>query len=101
MIYFTQLIYIVEGQESVFDQFESIALPAIARYNGQLLLRIRPTAESFVELHLPPPYELHLVSFENESDFTSFTQDAERQRFLHLKEQSIREAWLIKGQRIA
>ena len=42
MIYLTQLIYIKEGQEEVFHQFEDIAIPAISKYNGRLLLRVRP-----------------------------------------------------------
>ena len=29
MIYITQLIYINEGQEHVFDQFEDVAIPII------------------------------------------------------------------------
>lgn len=37
MIYITQLIYIVEGREDIFDQFESVAIPIIAKYNGELL----------------------------------------------------------------
>ena len=43
MIYITQLIYIKQGQEEVFDEFESIAIPIISKYNGKLLFRIRPT----------------------------------------------------------
>jgi hypothetical protein len=27
MIFITQLIYIIDGQEEVFDEFESIAIP--------------------------------------------------------------------------
>jgi hypothetical protein len=36
MIYLTQLIYIQEGQESIFHQFEDIAIPIIPKYNGQI-----------------------------------------------------------------
>lgn len=42
MIFITQLIYIKEGQEAVFHQFEEIAIPAILKYKGQLLLQVRP-----------------------------------------------------------
>jgi len=41
MIYITQLIYIKDGQESVFHQFEDVAIPLISKYNGRLMLRIR------------------------------------------------------------
>ena len=43
MFFITQLIYIKQGQEKVFDQFEEIAMPLISKYNGRLLLRVRPT----------------------------------------------------------
>ena len=56
MIYITQLIYIVPGQEKVFDDFESIAIPLIAKYNGRLLLRVRPDDDSYIEDHFGKPY---------------------------------------------
>jgi uncharacterized protein (DUF1330 family) len=97
MIYLTQLIYIKEGQESIFHQFEDIAIPAILKYHGRLLLRVRPDGPSFVEDHIGRPYEIHLVEFETEQDFHNFTQDEERKKFLHLKEQSVKSILLIKG----
>jgi len=100
MIFITQLVYIKEGQESVFDQFEDIAIPTISKYNGRLLLRIRPTENSFIENHIDKPYEIHLVEFAAEQDFENFKQDEERKEFLHLKEQSIKSALLIKGVKI-
>lgn len=98
MIYFTQLIYINAGFESVFNEFEAIAIPTISKYNGELLLRIRPGSEAFIEGSFEQPYEIHFVSFKEEQDFINFAMDAERKKFLHLKEQSIRSSILIKGQ---
>ena len=97
MIFFTQLIYIKEGQEAVFHQFEDIAIPTISKYNGRLLLRIRPTEDTMIEATVERPYEVHLVEFDSEDDFVNFSKDEERKRFLHLKEQSIRSVVLIKG----
>lgn len=97
MIYITQVIYIHPRQETVFDEFERVAIPAIARHKGQLLFRIRPTAESFIENTVEPPYEIHLVRFASQQDFDSFKQDEERRQFLHLKEQAIRASLLIQG----
>jgi len=97
MVFITQLIYIQEGQAHVFDQFEDIAIPAIPKYNGQLLLRIRPDAASFIEANIEKPYEIHLAAFATNNDFENFMQDEERKQFLHLKEQSIRSVTLIKG----
>jgi uncharacterized protein (DUF1330 family) len=97
MIYITQLIYLKEGQELIFDEFESIAIPIISKYNGQLLFRVRPLENAFIETNIEKPYEIHLVSFENEIDFENFKHDEERKQFLHLKEQSIKASILIQG----
>lgn len=95
MIYLTQLIYIKPGQEKVFEAFEAVAIPLITRYRGQLLLRIRPDA--VIDGAAPPPYEIHLVSFPEHSDFEAFGKDPERASFLHLKEASVDRIVLIKG----
>ncbi|MEO7834826.1 MAG: DUF1330 domain-containing protein [Ginsengibacter sp.] len=100
MLYITQLIYIKEGQEKVFDQFEDIAIPTILKYNGQLLLRVRPTENAFIESNIEKQYEIHLVEFTTENDFDNFMKDKERKRFLLLKEQSIKSVTLIKGTKI-
>ena len=97
MIYITQLVYIKEGQENIFHQFEDIAIPTILKYNGKLLLRIRPAENNFIEHHIDKPYEIHLVEFYTEQDFKNFMQDEERKKFLHLKEQSIKASILFKG----
>src|SRR5687768_18579352 len=100
MIYITQLIYIKEGQEDIFNQFESVAIPIISKYNGRLLLRIRPTENSFIETNMDHPYEIHLVDFDTEHDFENFKRDEERKKFLHLKEQSIKTSILILGSKL-
>ena len=100
MLFITQLIYIIEGQEAIFHQFEDIAIPAISRYNGRLLLRVRPDANSFIEHTIDKPYEIHLVEFDTEQDFKNFMQDEERKKFLHLKEQSIKASILIQGTKL-
>ena len=100
MIYITQLVYILDGQEKIFHQFEEIAIPIISKYNGRLLLRVRPDDSSFIENHIDRPYEIHLVEFDSEQDFKNFSQDEERKRFLHLKEQSIKASILIQGTKL-
>jgi uncharacterized protein (DUF1330 family) len=100
MIYITQLIYIKQGQEAVFDEFESVAIPIISKYNGRLLFRIRPTTETIIERNGDSPYEVHLTEFDSEADFQNFLKDEERKKFLHLKEQSIEVSVLIKGEKI-
>jgi len=100
LILITQLIYIINGQEKVFDEFESTAIPAISKYNGRLLLRVRPEENNFIESHIDKPYEIHLVEFETRKDFDNFLQDEERKKFLHLKNQSVKEVILIQGKKL-
>jgi len=100
MIYITQLVYIRQGQENVFHQFEDIAIPAISRYNGRLLFRIRPTESTFIEHNIEKPYEIHLVEFDTEQDFENFQNDEERKKFLRLKDQSMKSVLLIKGTKL-
>jgi hypothetical protein len=97
MIYLTQLVYVHPGKEDVFHQFEDIAIPLIAKHHGELILRLRPNAESVVASAIEVPYEVHVVRFENEEDLGNFMRDDERQRFLHLKNESIRASLLVKG----
>ena len=97
MIYITQLIYIIDGQEAVFHQFEDIAIPTILKYNGRLTLRIRPNESSIIESNIEKPYEIHLVEFDTQQDFDHFKKDEERKKFLHLKQHSIKSTILIQG----
>lgn len=97
MIYITQLIYIKDGEEDVFNEFEAIAIPSILRYNGRLTLRLRPDEKSVIENNIKVPYEIHLVEFDSQEDFDRFKMDEERKKFLHLKEQSIESTILIQG----
>ena len=100
MIYITQLIYIKEGQEKLFHEFEDIAIPIISKYNGRLLLRIRPSEESYIESGIDKPYEIHLVEFDTEKDFENFMVDEERKKYVHMKDQSIRSSVLIQGKKL-
>jgi uncharacterized protein (DUF1330 family) len=100
MIHITQLIFVIEGQETVFDEFESVAIPIISKYNGRLLFRVRPPKESYIESQIEKPYEIHLVEFGVVEDFQNFMKDEERKQFLHLKEQSIKSSILYLGQKL-
>lgn len=100
MIHLTQLIYVKEGKEEIFHEFEEIAIPTILRYNGRLTLRIRPQDNAVIENTIKVPYEIHLVEFDSQDDFENFKMDEERKKFLHLKDQSIESAILIQGVRL-
>lgn len=100
MIYITQLIYIVPGEEKTFDEFESVAIPIISRYNGRMLFRVRPTGNAFIQCSSEKPYEIHLVEFDSQEDFDNFKKDEERKKFLHLKDKSIRTSVMIQGTKL-
>lgn len=100
MIWLTQLIYVKEGEEKTFDAFEAVAIPLIAKHRGKLLMRYRPRAEDVIDGTLEKPYEIHVVTFDDDADLQAFFRDEERKQMLHLKEQSVREVVLIKGSKV-
>ena len=97
LLYLTQLVYVNPGKESMFDSFEDVAIPLIAKHRGELLLRVRPTKDSIIAAGIDVPYEIHFVRFRNEDDFEKFSEDDVRQQVLHLKDQSVRAVILVKG----
>ncbi|MGI8423208.1 MAG: DUF1330 domain-containing protein [Chloroflexota bacterium] len=100
MIILTQLVYVHPGKERAFDEFEALAIPLIARHRGHLMLRIRPTQESVVVSKVEVPYEIHVVRFESDDDFTRFAANPERREFLHLRDESVRATLRVKGTEI-
>lgn len=74
-----------------------MAIPIISKYNGRMLLRVRPADSAFIEVDMEKPYEIHLVEFDSENDFRNFMKDEERKKFLHLKEQAIKASVLYQG----
>jgi antibiotic biosynthesis monooxygenase (ABM) superfamily enzyme len=101
LVYVIQLVYVKPGQERTFEEFEAVAIPLIAKYRGELLLRVRPGQESIIESTIDAPYEIHVVSFQSEDDFERFKRDEDRKKYLHLKEQSISKVLLIQGNALA
>lgn len=100
MIFFTQLIYIRNGQEDIFSQFEAIAIPLISKHNGRLLLRVRPDDASYIACNMEKPYEIHFGGFNSEDDLDNFLKDEERQKFIHLKRRSIKSSLIIYGKQL-
>lgn len=96
MITITQFVYVREGKEDIFHKFESLVLPLLSKYNGKLLLRLRTNEAQLIEGELEVPYEVHLVSFENESDFAAYASDQVREQSLYLKEESVAKVLMVK-----
>jgi len=97
MVYLTQLVYVRPGEEETFLQFEDVVLPLLAKYEGELLLRLRPTADSVVEAAIEVPYELHFLRFASEERLAQYGRDPERQRVLDLKDRSLRASLVVQG----
>jgi uncharacterized protein (DUF1330 family) len=97
MIVVTQLLYVEAGREADFLAFESIVLPLLPRYGGELLLRLRPDASSFVAGTREAPYEIHLVQFPDEDALARYLADPSRLAAVHLKDRSVRGTLVTKG----
>jgi hypothetical protein len=98
MIYLTQLVYVHEGREAAFHEFEDIVLPLLGKYGGELLLRLRPDRAAVIGGSLEPPYEVHVVRFASEEDLRRYAGDELRQRSLRLKDESVRSTLVITGE---
>ena len=97
MLYYTQIIFLKEGQEDVFNEFEEHVLPLLSRHNGELLYRVRPERAAVIATGWGYPYEIHLVSFLTKADFEAYRDDKERIKYMPLKNQSVERMLLIEG----
>jgi hypothetical protein len=97
MLYVTQLVYTKSGEEQAFHAFEDVALSRMAKYGGELLLRVRPTPETVIAASIDIPYEIHFVRFKSEDDLDLFLNDDERQKVLPMKDRSVAAQIVVKG----
>ncbi len=74
MVYYTQLIFVKQGSEDAFNAFEEKVLPLLKDHNGELVYRIRPGQDSFIETSRELPYEIHLVTFNSKADFETLQE---------------------------
>ncbi len=100
MIFITQIIHIHPNKEKEFLEFEDFAIPLMAEYGGKMIHRIRPAKENFVN-HLTDalPYEVHILSFPNEQNLDQFIKDPRRLSYVHLKNESVKTSFMIKGKK--
>lgn len=85
MIYLTMILFVKDGKEDIFHQFEELAIPLLKDYKGKLIYRLKPTKESYISHEDELPYEIHFLSFESEEDFLNFAKDERRKEFYILK----------------
>ena len=87
MIYITQLIFVKQGKEDIFIQFEEFAIPLMEAYGGKMIYRLRPGNEAYISRAKNPPYEIQFISFDSEIDLHNFMQDEQRLEFMQLNPQ--------------
>jgi uncharacterized protein (DUF1330 family) len=97
MLYYTQLVFVHEGQEATFEDFEVHVLPLLGRHGGQLLYRVRPGRPAVLETAIDYPYEIHLVAFPARADFEAYRDDPERMQYTPFKDKSVGKVMLIEG----
>ncbi|MDO5969152.1 hypothetical protein Q4Q35_04960 [Flavivirga aquimarina] len=100
MIYLTALMFVKEGKEEVFNEYESFVLPLLNNYSGKLIYRIRPNEKSYITAAEETPYEIHFISFKTNEDFIRFVNDEKRKSFENLKEEAIKSSFIVKGEKL-
>lgn len=101
MIYLTVLLFVKEGKESVFQEYENSVLSILKEYSGVLIHRLKPTHENYIgDSTEEQPYEIHLISFPTDKDFKNYIQDSKRISFNHLKDESLRCSYIYKGEKL-
>ena len=77
-----------------------IIKPDYEKYNGKIIHRLRPPKEAYISSSEEQPYEIHFISFDSENDLAEFLKDDTRQKFMHLKNESVQSSLLIKGEKM-
>ena len=86
-------LYINEGREQEFDQFETAAAQVMKRYGGGIDRRIKIALSAADD----QPYEIHVVSFPDERSFQNYRSDPDLQALSDLRTKAIRETKLWFG----
>src|SRR6266851_5129744 len=86
-------LYIYDGREAEFEEFESAAARAMKRYGGAIDRRIRctPSADN------SQPYEVHVVTFPDAQAFERYRADDELKGLADLRARAIRATTVWSG----
>jgi uncharacterized protein (DUF1330 family) len=80
------VLYVNEGQEAAFAQFEAIAADIMRSHGGRIARAVR-CAE--VSSGARAPYEIHLVEFPSEEAFLGYRRDSRLAAHSGLRAQAI------------
>jgi|TARA_B110000977_G_scaffold197563_1_gene280411 hypothetical protein len=65
-----------------------------------MIYRIKPTQDVFITANEEVSCEIHFLSFPDDYSLQNFLKDEGRTSFVHLKNESIRTSYIIKGEKL-
>ena len=98
-VYLTLLVYLREGKESAFLEYERRVLPLLKQYGGRLEFRLKTSKNN--QIVEEEPDEIHLVSFPSHADYEKYRQDPARGDLGALFTESVARAQLFEGQLVS
>ena len=86
-------LYVHEGREAQFEQFEAAAAEIMLRYGGTIERRIGCATQAGED----GPHEIHVVTFPDEAAFEQYSGDADLNALAELRSSAIRETTVWRG----
>jgi len=93
-LYLTVLLYLKDGKQEQFYDYERRVKPVIESYGGQFEKVIKPT---HVVGDIPMPDEIHLLSFPSEQSFQSYRDDPALPEIAALRAEAVEQTIIISG----
>ncbi len=87
------MLFLNEGHESDFEQFESSAAEIMRRYGGAIERRIRSASRP----DPGEPYEVHIVTFPDQQSLDRYRKDPDLQQLADLRAKSIHHTVVWQG----
>lgn len=89
-------VYLKDGQQTNFEDYERKVLPLLANYGGSLVSAIRPSSKI-----AGTPDELHVITFPSKEAFEAYKQNPKRAEFSPIFQQAVEKVRLIEGEDIS
>jgi uncharacterized protein (DUF1330 family) len=93
-LYLTVLLYLKDGKQDQFYEYERKVKPIIESYGGQFEKVIKPTQ---ILGDMPMPDEIHLLSFPSEESFQSYRADPNLPEIAQLRAGAVEKTIIISG----
>ena len=89
------LLWVKEGQEELFEDYENKALEIALRHGGKTISRVRRSESS------DAPYEVQILQFPNDSALKDFMEDPARNALSDDREKAIAKTEAIRVNEIS